>query len=60
MSDPSTAALSPSQPQPQALHVQRAWKKEKTEEDKRLGDKMSLCKAQGVRGREKHSGLAAK
>lgn len=60
MSDPSTAALYPSQPLAQALHVQRAWKKEKKKEDKRLGDKTSLCKAQGVHGREKHSGLAAK
>lgn len=59
MSDPSRAALYPSQPLPQALHVQRAWKKEKKKEDKRPGDKMSLCKAQGVHGREKHSGLAA-
>lgn len=60
MSDSSTAALSPSQPLPQALHVQRAWKKEKKMEGKGLGDKTSFCKAQGVRGREKHSGLAAK
>lgn len=60
VSDPSTAALSPSQPLPQALHVQRAWKKEKKKEGKRPGDKTSFCKARGVRSREKHSGLAAK